>query len=176
MVVSDTAASRNDSPVRGSLRLTVNSASPQVMAGTDFSIFVVIQNPFDIPVTIHQVQTHIPVELMDVNNFRVQLARRDQQNKSDSLRSIWESIKYRSKARRQHSGVAVAVGTDFDPAAERGFVTMTTNIHEMGKGTVVGLALNFPQNPSGEELDRIFWRLDEVKRGQIPLLCSPGIQ
>jgi hypothetical protein len=44
------------------------------MAGSDFSIFVIVRNPFDVPITLHQVETHIPVELMDMNRARVQRA------------------------------------------------------------------------------------------------------
>jgi hypothetical protein len=45
------------------------------MAGSDFSIFVLVQNLFDVPVTIHEVQTHIPVELIDVNQRRLRATR-----------------------------------------------------------------------------------------------------
>ena len=56
------AVSTVGGPVGGSLRLLVNTASPKVAAATGFSIFVVLQNPFDVPVTIHQVQTHIALQ------------------------------------------------------------------------------------------------------------------
>jgi hypothetical protein len=55
-------------PVRGALRVVVSSASPQVVAGRGFSIFVEIQNPFEIPVKIGEVRTHIPVELIDTGH------------------------------------------------------------------------------------------------------------
>lgn len=54
-------------PVRGFPGLTVAATSPQTTAGSDFSIFVLVQNPFDVPITVHNVQTHIPIELLDVN-------------------------------------------------------------------------------------------------------------
>ena len=66
-----------ENPIRGSLRLRINTSSPKIAAGSDFSIFVVIQNPFDVPITIYQVQTHIPIELFDVNGLRLDRARRE---------------------------------------------------------------------------------------------------
>ena len=121
-------------PVRGSLRLTVNTSSPQVTAGSDFSIFVVIQNPFDVPITIQQVQTHIPIELIDVNGLRLALAQRENATKSLSvLKRVYQSLKDQLSARYSHSGIAIAVGTDFDPTAERDFVRMSTSVDIMGE-------------------------------------------
>src|SRR5262249_4160456 len=51
--------------LRGALKLEASTSSPIVSAGTDFSIYVVIRNPFPVPVTIHSTETHIPVELAD---------------------------------------------------------------------------------------------------------------
>jgi len=165
-------------PVRGSLRLTINTSSPQLTAGTDFSIFVVIQNPFDVPITIHQVQTHIPVELIDVNGLRLELAKRDVEMDNDGvLKRIYESGKRKFTASRRHSGVAVAVGTDFDPTLERDFVKMSTSIERMENANIeniVGMQLNFPQNPTAEELDRIFRRIADYKKGLIPIQLQPG--
>jgi hypothetical protein len=74
-----------EAPVRGSLRLAVSTSSPPISAGSDFSIFVVIQNPFDVPITSYQVQTHIPVELVDVNALRLELAKRENESRSPNL-------------------------------------------------------------------------------------------
>jgi len=52
-------------PVRGNLSILVSSSEPVVTASGDFSIFVEIRNPFDVPVTVYSVQTHIPTELVD---------------------------------------------------------------------------------------------------------------
>ena len=58
-------------PTRGPLRLEVSSSTPVMTGGTDFSIFVSISNPFDVPVTVYQVLTHIPIELIDRNTARL---------------------------------------------------------------------------------------------------------
>jgi hypothetical protein len=165
-------------PVRGSLRLSVTTSSPQVTAGTDFSIFVLIQNPFDVPITIYQVQTHIPVELIDVNGLRLHQAKRDkerqQRNASVGLLGL---IKDNITDRTAHTGIAVAVGTDFNPKDEvdRQFINMTSTIGTMGdNSSMVGMQLNFPENPTSEELDRIFRRIDDYKKGLIPVTLQPG--
>lgn len=165
-------------PVRGSLRLSVTTSSPQVTAGTDFSIFVLIQNPFDVPITIYQVQTHIPVELIDVNGLRLDQARRERerQKQNDSI-GIRNWIKDKMTAQKAHSGIAIAVGTDFNPEAEaeHQFVNMTATIERMGNNSsMVGMQLNFPENPTSEELDRIFRRIVDYKKGLVPVTLQPG--
>ena len=41
-------------------------------------------------------------------------------------------------------------------------------------GTVIGVQFSFPANPSSEELDRIFSRLDNYRKGLIPVQLQPG--
>jgi hypothetical protein len=168
--VSSTAA-----PVRGSLRLNVSTSSPQIRAGSDFSIFVVIQNPFDVPITVNQVQTHIPVELLDVNRLRIELASQDDSPTALGFTSIRQRIRHQLAARSRHTGVAIAVGTDFDPTIEHDFVKMQANIENMGPhSSIVGMQFSFPTNPTPEELDRIFRRLVDYKHGLIPVTLQPG--
>ena len=57
-------------PVRGSLEILASAASPQIVAGSAFSIFVKVQNPFDVPIRLFQVETHIPVDLRDVSPIK----------------------------------------------------------------------------------------------------------
>ena len=163
-------------PVRGSLRLMVSTSSPQVIAGSDFSIFVVIQNPYDVPITIQQVQTHIPIELIDVNGLKMELVKRESDTKSlGMLKRIYNSILSRLTQIKTYSGIAIAVGTDFDPTVDRELFKMDTMVSTMGEGSsIVGLALNFPQNPTSEELDQIFRRISDYRKGLIPVQLQPG--
>jgi hypothetical protein len=162
-------------PVRGSLKLSVSSSNPQITAGSDFSIFVGIQNPFDVPITIHQVQTHIPVELIDVNGLRLDLAKHNKEFYSTQFfGNFIESIKYRLTSGRIHSGIAVAVGTNFDPSAERDFIQMTMNLGHVTESSIVGVQFTFPENPTPEELDQIFRRLIDYKTGLTPVTLQPG--
>jgi hypothetical protein len=167
---------RTASPVRGSLRLNINTSSPKIAAGSDFSIFVVIQNPFDVPITIYQVQTHIPVELIDVNGLKLDRANRESEYSSESVfRNLYEIWKYRIESKGKHTGIAVAVGTDFDPKAEKELFSISTQIQTMAEGSsVIGVNFSFPDNPTAEELDRIFRRIADYKKGLIPVTLQPG--
>jgi hypothetical protein len=166
----------NQVPVRGSLRLTVNTSSPQVTAGSDFSIFVIIQNPFDVPITIHQVQTHIPIELIDVNGLRMEIAKHEKEVASPNIfKSIYESVKIKLSESNKISGIAIAVGTDFNPTAEREFIKMNQSAQTLDQGaSMVGIQFVFPKNPTGEDLDRIFRRLADYNKGLIPVQLQPG--
>jgi hypothetical protein len=60
--------SESDTPrsIRGPLRYQISTSSPQLEAGTKFSIYTRITNPYDVPVTITSVTTLLPVEFVDV--------------------------------------------------------------------------------------------------------------
>jgi hypothetical protein len=149
-------------PTRGSLRLNASASSAQIVAGSDFSIFVNIQNPYDVPITIYKVDTHIPIELLDVNGRRLERARRKNGIKSAAWwKRLLDWFVDRFPSRDTYSGVAIAVGTDFNPAQEKSFVEMATTIGEIrgDHATVTGLQLNFPTNPTSEELDSVFSRI-----------------
>jgi hypothetical protein len=163
-------------PIRGSLKLSVSASSPQVTAKTDFSIFVIIQNPFDIPITIYNVQTHIPVELVDVNALRLEQAATDAQQPSFIRRVAQVLMRELIPGRfLRHTGIAIAVGTSFDPDQERDFVKMDTKVGDVGmNASIVGLQLVFPENPSAEELDRIFHRIADYRKGLVPVTLQPG--
>jgi hypothetical protein len=51
---------------RGDLQIQVSTSKPTNVAGEEFSVFVVISNPFEVPITLYSVETQIPVELIDV--------------------------------------------------------------------------------------------------------------
>jgi hypothetical protein len=164
-------------PVRGSLRLHATASSPRVTAGTDFSIFVIIQNPFDVPITIYQVQTHIPVELLDVNGMKLAHARweEEQANEHRWGPRLYNTVRHWMFRNNDHSGIAIAVGTNFDPQAGREFAKVQAHIENIGdNSSFIGLQFAFPQNPSSEELDRIFRRLDDYRKGLIPATLQPG--
>jgi len=55
----------SSSTPRGALKLEISTSTPVVSAGKEFSIYVVIRNPFLVPVTLHSTETHIPIELSD---------------------------------------------------------------------------------------------------------------
>lgn len=51
--------------IRGPLRYSIEMSSTQIEAGKKFSISMQVTNPYDVPVTIHDVSTQLPVELID---------------------------------------------------------------------------------------------------------------
>ncbi len=77
-----------DSDVRGSLRLEASTSKPITSAGEEISIYVVIRNPFSVPVKIFSTETHIPVDIMD------QLAQKRYRKKiNDSRKALLKKIK-----------------------------------------------------------------------------------
>ena len=53
--------------IRGPLRYQITTSSPQLEAGTKFSIYTRITNPYDVPVNIDSVTTTLPVEFINVD-------------------------------------------------------------------------------------------------------------
>jgi hypothetical protein len=145
-------------PVRGSLAPTVSASSPQTAAGSDFSIFVVVTNPFEVPITLYQVQTHIPIEIMDVNRARLEALRHGENESasppSSGLGRFAGQVALRRRLREAQNGIATAVGTEIAPeqAATLGRVEIPGIVGE--GATITGVALNFPENPTSEEFGR----------------------
>jgi hypothetical protein len=102
-------------PIRGSLRLDVSISTPLVTSGSDFSIFVTIQNPFDVPIEVVQVLTHIPVELSDIvgGNLRRLEKEKARPDRRSFLTNLTERIVQWSNKRERGSGAAIAIGTEF---------------------------------------------------------------
>lgn len=172
-------------PVRGFPGLTVAATSPQTTAGSDFSIFVLVQNPFDVPITIHQVQTHIPVELIDVNRRRVERAKLSAQVQQDGQpdtapASLAQQLRLRWQLRREHPGVATAVGTELTPeeASElfKSQVAISGDLNVYGGGSASFAGVNFviPKDPSSDDLDALMRRVIDYRRGSIPIRLQPG--
>lgn len=54
-------------PIRGAIRTSVSTSTDSLVAGQEFSIFVTVQNPFEIPLALHQISAHLPTEFVDIN-------------------------------------------------------------------------------------------------------------
>jgi len=52
---------------RGDLKIEVDVSKPLIVAGEEFSVFVSITNPFEVPIVIHKVETMIPIELKAIS-------------------------------------------------------------------------------------------------------------
>jgi hypothetical protein len=180
--VTSARRDRNAAPVRGFPGLTVSAASPQTTAGTDFSIFVLVQNPFDVPITIHHVQTHIPVDLADVNQWRVKVARLSiPSTGKDGTEQRIDLIKrfiQRRRLWREHPGVATAVGTEITPEEASNLfkseITVGRNLHIESGGTFSAVSFVLPGKPTSDELDAIMRRVIDYRRGTLPVRLQPG--
>jgi hypothetical protein len=166
-------------PTRGSLRMSVSPSSAQIVAGSDFSIFVNIQNPYDVPITIYRVDTHIPVELIDVNGRRLEKARQEKELLSFSWpKRLMHRFSDLIFGHQVYSGVAIAVGTDFDPLQAKSLIGNTAiTIGELNAESnvrITGIELNLPPNPTPEDLDRIFSRVEDYNKGLMPTTLQPG--
>lgn len=186
--------------IRGALKLEVSTSTPLVSAGSEFSIYVVIKNPFTVPVTIYGIETHIPIELSDEiwrkRHLKEITEKRSQQFTDISLlQSIRLKLKFfihdLIRIGRQESGprVAEAVGTEF--REDFSFAPPQATYHTEGgsiaaageRGIAVGgyvsggidVNWNFDfQDMDREEAKSLLWDINEYIRGRQPSFLQPG--
>jgi hypothetical protein len=172
-------------PARGLLSLVVSTSNDEIKAGSNFSIFVTATNPYDVPVTLYQILTHVPVELLDINSYRILKNKQnlDEHYYVNPLKQFWQWVKQRLKRRedlvRAQTGTAIALGTDLSPDEAKSLFDTRVNVEHMnvdadGHASVAGVAFNFPQNPTAQELDAIMRRAADYQRGIIPVTLQPG--
>lgn len=82
-------AARN---VRGALKLEASTSTPLTLAGEEISIYVVIRNPFLVPVIIQSTETHIPVSLVDELGKK-RYKKRLKENRKKEIKSIGKEDK-----------------------------------------------------------------------------------
>lgn len=61
-------ALQTSTPIRGAIKTVVSTSTDHLVAGEEFSIFVTIHNPFEVPITLHRVSTYLPTEFLDVDH------------------------------------------------------------------------------------------------------------
>jgi hypothetical protein len=184
-------SSLDPSLMRGALKLEVSTSTPVVSAGTEFSIYVVIRNPFPVPVTILRTETHIPVELSDEISKRNERLRTLLSQKTEldaekqSIRRVQLRIRHFLKdvyeRFRTDSGPRVAIA--YSPEEQRAVARPQPYVQIMGGeavtvgGDVVGghkWILDFSKL-TGEEMRQILYDIDEYnKGGQPPVVLQPG--
>ena len=52
--------------IRGPLRYKIETSSPQIEAGRDFSVSITITNPYDVPAVLRAVTTRLPAKFIDI--------------------------------------------------------------------------------------------------------------
>lgn len=70
---------------RGQLKYSIRTSSSHVECGTQFSIAVEINNPFEVPVTIKSVATKLPTEFIDVSSEQLRM-------REDELRTRMQNV------------------------------------------------------------------------------------
>lgn len=184
--------SKPDEPLlRGALKLEAATSTPIVSAGTEFSIYVVIRNPFPVPVTIYSTETHIPVELSD------EIWRQTEQIKlkQERLKQLGEtktaSEKFRTKVGYWLSDicswlrpalsprVAIAVTPEVQEAISRPLPNIIIDGDvRTEKGDIQLIAgnkweLNF-SDLSPDEVRTMLWDINEYIQGRKPVVLRPG--
>lgn len=177
------AATKN--PIRGAIKLEVSTSEPVVTASSGFSIFVVIRNPFDVPITVYAVETHIPIELADL----VWLQRQTLAARASAAQRIAETSGFARLATRVLEStkqllsvgtkgsppIAQAVGAEEELAVASG-IQSVINVGNVRDSTVTGVQfdMHFPENPTNEDLDRLLMKLQDIKSGKAPTVLEAG--
>ncbi len=68
---------------RGDLKIEVDVGRAIIIAGNEFSVFVKIINPFEVPIVLYSAETQIPVDLIDFSPKRI-LAPGEQKNAEET--------------------------------------------------------------------------------------------
>jgi len=55
----------------GALRFSIEASSQQIEAGKEFSLYVKVTNPYDVPVAINNVSTKLPIEFVNITAERL---------------------------------------------------------------------------------------------------------
>jgi hypothetical protein len=53
--------------IRGAIRTDLSTSTDMLVAGQEFSVFVTVFNPFELPLTLHRISTYLPTEFLDVD-------------------------------------------------------------------------------------------------------------
>ena len=178
---------------RGDLQTQVSASKPTCIAGQEFSVFVVINNPFEVPLVLYSVETQIPVDLVDVvsqQQYRTLLAEDPSFKRAQN--SLWANIMrvtldtWKMNLRMMtvpESRIARAVtASELDSRRQEQLaINMTMNITSMSEAQVIGAQIDkyYPidiniESASPQQIDDVLWRLESYKKGLIPVVLQPG--
>jgi hypothetical protein len=179
---------------RGDLQITVSASKPTIVAGKEFSVFVVITNPFDVPIVLYSVETQIPIEVLDMvgRQFQKQSILADDPSfnrtyaglRNNLLRLTWDRLRMSlAMSGLPENRIAQAVsalekrGTGNAPKID---VSVQVG-HAEGDSRITGAQIARYQtveitidSASPKHLDNLLWRLQAFKEGVIPIVLQPG--
>jgi hypothetical protein len=183
---------------RGVLELSTSASKPLLAAGEEFSVFVTVRNPYDVPVTLYTVETQIPVEFEDVvwkQRRRLELLMtEDQPTKEDKepqkskglFAGLWNLTVDRWRRDLQMAAeiqprIAQAVTpTEASELREKLHrVEATVYVGNVRGGSVTGVQIEQYQpitvaSASPEQIDGVLWRLTAFRHGLVPVVLQPG--
>jgi hypothetical protein len=183
---------------RGVLELSTSASKALLAAGEEFSVFVTVRNPYDVPVTLYTVETQIPVEFEDVvwkQRRRLELlTAEDELTKKDQnpqiskglFAGLWNLTVDRWRrdlqmAAETQPGIAQAVTpTEASELREKLFrVETNITVGEVRGGSVTGVSIEQYQpiivaSASPEQIDGVLWRLIAFRHGLVPVVLQPG--
>lgn len=55
--------------IRGAIKTSVETSTPDLVGGQDFTIFVTVSNPFEVPIALSRVSTNLPAEFIDLDRL-----------------------------------------------------------------------------------------------------------
>lgn len=177
--------------LRGALKIEASTSTPNIVAGTEFSIYVVIRNPFQVPVTIHTIETHIPIELSDETwrkqNLLERLSRQRKivselnKNIDKALAKLNFSLSNAIRYLFPDKGprVAVAVTTETQETIEYNEYkperVVTIGKVESADNITVGDIFNLRfSGISDQDVQRILWNINEYRHGRITTVLQSG--
>ncbi len=168
-------------PVGGALKLEVSTATPMITAGDEFSIYVIIRNPFPVPVIIHSTETHIPVELSDQiwKKTTLEKIKLEQSKKLENLKGFkrfrektnmfFNSLFKNNKLKSPR--VAIAVGTEItEPHSKENIIQISGNENQVYMNN---WQLNFA-NLTAEEIEKRLWQINNFIQGKQPITLRLG--
>lgn len=185
-------------PTRGAIKVEVSTSESIITSASEFSIFVVIRNPYNVPITIYTAQTHIPIELLDAiweDKYKdfIQKLRFKKIEDVDSILNktvIRVVFAYEDFIRyfNPMKGPRIAEAVSIDVKSLQKLEYPISSIMNIGKSLQIGKVsgqvavgsfieqwdLEFPTNPTNEELDRIFRKIEDYRADRIPILLQPG--
>lgn len=179
--------------LRGDLNIRVSASKPTIIAGQEFSVFVVISNPFEVPIVLYSVETQIPIDIIDIVEKQRRRARLMKEVLKSQLQknSFWNILNRLTMAQwrinwrlanEPDNRIAEAVSTpEVDRFKKSIDVTMQINSNSVQGSKVIGAQIEKYQtldvkidSASPKHIDSILRRFDFYKRGIIPLVLQPG--
>jgi len=182
--------SKTGAMIRGALKIDVSASTSLVSAGKEFSIYVVIHNPFDVPITLHSTETHIPVELSDkIAEFRHNANKaKEQKEILEKIESIFKRMLKRSEFWLQNfiekrnfektHRVAEAVGVEYERTLSKlppSSITIGSGDLTVQNDLILGHKwdIDFADLPK-DEIRQILWDIEQYMQGKSPTILQPG--